>query len=52
MIRWFYPFPWYYAWEGYAYASSAVQPIGGGAVCEFLAKVGGEVVAVLREEIV
>jgi hypothetical protein len=52
MIRWGYPFPWYYAWEGYAYASGAIQPAGGGAVRELLAKVRGEVVTVLSEEIV
>jgi hypothetical protein len=26
IIRWRYPFPWYDAWESYAYASGAVDP--------------------------
>jgi len=52
MIRWLDPFPWYYAWESYAYASGAVQPAGTGASGELVAEVRGEVVAVLGEEVV
>jgi hypothetical protein len=52
MIRWLYPFPWYNAWESYAYASGAIQPAWGGPACEPLAEVRGEVVAVFGEEVV
>jgi hypothetical protein len=52
MIRWLYPFPWYNAWESYAYASGAIQPAGAGAAGELLAQVRSEVVAILGEEIV
>ena len=52
MIRWRYPFPWHYAWQGDAYASGAVEPAGSGSACELLAEVGGEVVAVFGEQVV
>lgn len=52
IIRWRYPFPWYNAWESYAYASGAVDPPWGGATGELLAEVGGEVVAILGEKVV
>jgi hypothetical protein len=52
MIRWRYPFPWHDAWESYAYASGAVDPAWGGAAGEPFAKIGREVVAILREQVV
>jgi hypothetical protein len=52
MIRWLNPFPWYNAWKSYAYASGAIKPARRGATGKFFAEVGGEVVAVLREEVV
>jgi hypothetical protein len=52
IIRWRNPFPWYDAWESYAYASGAVDPGGRGTAGELLAEVGGEVVAIFSEEVV
>ena len=52
IIRWCNPFPWHNAWESYAYASGAVEPARGGAAGKLFAEVGGEVVAVLGEEVV
>jgi hypothetical protein len=52
IIRWGYPFPWYDAWESYAYASGAIDPGRRGTAGELLAEVRGEVVAILGEEIV
>jgi hypothetical protein len=52
IFRWRDPFPWYNAWEGYAYASGAVQIGWGWAAGELLAEVGCEVVAVLRKEVI
>jgi hypothetical protein len=52
IIRWRYPFPWYDAWESYAYASGAIKPAGCAAAGELFAEVGGEVVAVLGEQVV
>jgi hypothetical protein len=52
MIGGRYPFPWHYAWESYAYACGTIKPVGSGPACEPFAEVGGEVVAVLRQEIV
>jgi hypothetical protein len=52
IIRWRYPFPRYNAWESYAYASGAVEPRRCRAAGELFAEVGGEVVAVFREEVV
>jgi hypothetical protein len=52
MIGGRYPFPWHYAWESYAYTCSTIKPVGSGPACEPFAEVGGEVVAVLRQEIV
>ena len=52
MIRWSNPFPWYYAWEGYAYAGGAVEPGRCGAASKLLAEIRGEMVAVLSEEVV
>lgn len=40
------------AWKGYAYASGAIQPAWRGAAGELLAEVGGEMIAVLGEEVV
>lgn len=52
IIRWRYPFPWHNAWESYAYASGAIEPRRCRAAGELFAEVGGEVVAVLGEEVV
>jgi hypothetical protein len=52
IIRWRYPFPWHNAWQGYTYASGAVDPAGSCAAGELLAQVRGKVVAVLGEEVV
>jgi hypothetical protein len=52
IIRWRYPFPWYDAWESYAYASGAIEPAGCAAAGELLAEVGSEVVAILCEQVV
>jgi hypothetical protein len=46
------PFPWYDTWKSYAYASGAIDPARRGAASEPLAEIGGEVVAVLGEEVV
>jgi len=52
IIRWVNPFPWYNAWKSYANASGAIEPAGCRAASELFAEVGGEVVAVLGEEVV
>jgi hypothetical protein len=52
IIRWRYPFPWYNAWESYAYASGAVDPAWRCAAGELFTEVRGEVVAVFGEEVV
>ena len=52
IIRWRDPFPWYNAWESYAYAGGAVDPARRRSPRELLAEVGCEVVAVLGEEVV
>ena len=52
IIRWGYPFPWYDAWEGHADASGTIEPAWRWAAGEFLAEVGGEVVAVFCEQVV
>lgn len=49
IVRWRYPFPWHYAWKGYAYASGAIDPVGCRSAGELLAKVGGKMVAILGE---
>lgn len=52
IFRWRYPFPWYNAWESYAYASGAIEPARSCAAGELLAEVRGEVIAVLGEQVV
>ena len=52
IIRWRNPFPWYNAWESYAYAGGAIDPARCRSSSELLAEVGCEVVAVLSEEVV
>jgi hypothetical protein len=52
MIRCIYPFPWYNAWESYAYGSGTINPAWGGAAGELLAEVGCKMVAIHREEVV
>lgn len=52
MIRWLYPFPWYNAWESYAYASGAIEPAGAGAASQFFAEIRGEVVTVFGEQVI
>lgn len=52
MIRWCYPFPWYDAWESYAYTGGAIDPAWGGPASELFAEVGGEVVAILCEKVI
>jgi hypothetical protein len=52
IIRWRNPFPWYNAWEGYADASSAVDPRWRSAAGQLFTEVRGKVVAVLGEEVV
>jgi len=52
IFRWCNPFPWHNAWESHPYACRAIEPARGRATCEPFAEVGGEVIAVLREEVI
>jgi hypothetical protein len=52
MIRWSYPFPWYYAWQSYAYARGTVEPARSWARCELLAEIRCKMIAVIGEEII